>query len=120
MRQMCARQGVVAMEPVEVCDVRKSFGATEIIHGVSIDIADGEFVVLVGPPGCGKSTLLRMIAGLESITAGGIRISDLVVNRVPPKERDIALVIQTSALTPHMTVATDIGSWLKLDRKDVG
>src|SRR3546814_8590789 len=79
------------MAPVAVCDVRKSFGATEVIHGVSIDIADGEFVVLVGPSGCGKSTLLRMIAGLESITAGEIRISDLVVNRVPPKERDIAM-----------------------------
>jgi multiple sugar transport system ATP-binding protein len=106
------------MAPVTVRDVRKSFGATEVVHGVSIDIADGEFVVLVGPSGCGKSTLLRMIAGLESITAGEISISDLVVNRIPPKERDIAMVFQNYALYPHMTVADNMGFSLKLRRTD--
>ncbi|MGE7417222.1 ATP-binding cassette domain-containing protein, partial [Methylobacterium tarhaniae] len=75
------------MAGLEIRNVRKSFGATPILHGVSIDIQDGEFVILVGPSGCGKSTLLRMIAGLENITAGEIRIGSRVVNAVPPKER---------------------------------
>ena len=75
-----------------------------MIHGVDIDIADGEFAVLVGPSGCGKSTLLRMIAGLEEISGGEIRIGGSVVNDVPPKERDIAMVFQNYALYPHMTV----------------
>ena len=99
---------------VTCSDVRKSFGATQILHGVSIDIRDGEFVVLVGPSGCGKSTLLRMIAGLENITGGEIRIGDRVVNNVPPKERDIAMVFQNYALYPHMTVAANMGFSLKL------
>src|SRR3546814_15480768 len=90
------------MAPVAVCDVRKSFGATEVIHGVSIDIADGEFVVLVGPSRCGKSTLLRMLADHDSITAGELRISELVVTRVPPKERAIDQVFQTYAPNPQM------------------
>ena len=90
-------------------NVRKSFGATPIIKGVSIDIADGEFVTLVGPSGCGKSTLLRMLAGLENITAGEIRIGGQVVNKMPPKERDIAMVFQNYALYPHMTVAENMG-----------
>ena len=77
-------------------------------------IADGEFVVLVGPSGCGKSTLLRMIAGLENITAGEIRIGERVVNHLPPKERDIAMVFQNYALYPHMTVADNMGFSLKL------
>ena len=75
---------------------------------MSIDIDDGEFVILVGPSGCGKSTLLRMIAGLENITGGEIRIGDRVVNDVPPKERDIAMVFQNYALYPHMTVADNM------------
>ena len=86
------------MASVEIRDVRKSFGTTAVIHGVSIDISDGEFVILVGPSGCGKSTLLRMVAGLESITAGEIRIGSRVVNNIPPKERDIAMVFQNYAL----------------------
>jgi multiple sugar transport system ATP-binding protein len=99
---------------VAICDVRKAFGATEVIHGVDVLIGDGEFVVLVGPSGCGKSTLLRMVAGLENITSGEIRIGERVVNRVPPKERDIAMVFQNYALYPHMTVAANMGFSLML------
>src|SRR5688572_24120611 len=102
------------MASVVIRDVRKSFGSTAVIHGVSVNIDDGEFVVLVGPSGCGKSTLLRMIAGLENITGGEIRIGDRVVNNVPPKERDIAMVFQNYALYPHMTVAANMGFSLKL------
>ena len=102
------------MASVEIRDVRKSFGTAEVLHGVNIDIEDGEFVVLVGPSGCGKSTLLRMIAGLESITAGTIAIDRRVVNDVAPKERDIAMVFQNYALYPHMTVAENMGFSLKL------
>lgn len=102
------------MASVAIRDVRKAFGATAVIHGVTVNIADGEFVVLVGPSGCGKSTLLRMIAGLENITAGEIRIGDRVVNNVPPKERDIAMVFQNYALYPHMTVSANMGFSLKL------
>jgi multiple sugar transport system ATP-binding protein len=97
------------MASVEFLNVRKSFGSTAIIKGVSFEIADGEFVILVGPSGCGKTTLLRMLAGLENITAGEIRIGDKVVNRMPPKERDIAMVFQNYALYPHMTVAENMG-----------
>jgi len=96
------------MASVGIRDVRKSFGPVKILHGVSIDIADGEFVTLVGPSGCGKSTLLRMIAGLEGITGGEISIGERVVNRVAPKERDIAMVFQNYALYPHMTVAENM------------
>jgi multiple sugar transport system ATP-binding protein len=102
------------MASVTIRDVRKAFGATHVIHGVNIAIEDGEFVVLVGPSGCGKSTLLRMIAGLENITDGEIRIGERVVNNVPPKERDIAMVFQNYALYPHMTVAANMGFSLKL------
>jgi multiple sugar transport system ATP-binding protein len=102
------------MASVAIRDVRKAFGATEVIHGVDVSIGDGEFVVLVGPSGCGKSTLLRMIAGLENITSGEIRIGERVVNRVPPKERDIAMVFQNYALYPHMTVAANMGFSLML------
>ncbi|HKS85514.1 MAG TPA: ATP-binding cassette domain-containing protein, partial [Pseudolabrys sp.] len=86
------------MASVAIRDVRKAFGATSVIRGVDISIHDGEFVVLVGPSGCGKSTLLRMIAGLENITAGEIRIGERVVNNIPPKERDVAMVFQNYAL----------------------
>lgn len=80
------------MASVAIGDVYKSFGAVEILHGVSVDIEDGEFVTLVGPSGCGKSTLLRMIAGLEKISRGQISIGDRIVNNVAPKERDVAMV----------------------------
>jgi multiple sugar transport system ATP-binding protein len=102
------------MAAVAIRDVRKAFGAAEVIHGVSVLIGDGEFVVLVGPSGCGKSTLLRMIAGLENITSGEIKIGERVVNNVPPKERDVAMVFQNYALYPHMTVAANMGFSLKL------
>jgi multiple sugar transport system ATP-binding protein len=96
------------MASVAIRDVRKAFGTVHVLHGVSVDIRDGEFVVLVGPSGCGKSTLLRMIAGLENISGGEIRIGDRVVNHLPPKERDIAMVFQNYALYPHMTVADNM------------
>src|SRR5881275_2428106 len=102
------------MASVGIRDVKKAFGPTQVIHGVDISIEDGEFVVLVGPSGCGKSTLLRMIAGLESVTGGEIRIGDRVVNDIPPKQRDIAMVFQNYALYPHMTVAENMGFSLKL------
>src|ERR1700751_2598454 len=102
------------MSSVQIRDVRKSFGGFEVLHGVSIPIEDGAFVVLVGPSGCGKSTLLRMLAGLENITSGTISIGDKVVNNVQPKERDIAMVFQNYALYPHMTVADNMGFSLKL------
>ncbi|MBN9012424.1 MAG: sn-glycerol-3-phosphate ABC transporter ATP-binding protein UgpC [Rhizobiales bacterium] len=102
------------MASVQISDVRKSFGGFEVLHGVSIPIEDGAFVVLVGPSGCGKSTLLRMLAGLENITSGTIAIGDRVVNNVQPKERDIAMVFQNYALYPHMTVAQNMGFSLKL------
>jgi multiple sugar transport system ATP-binding protein len=102
------------MASVAIREVRKAFGALEVIHGVDVLIGDGEFVVLVGPSGCGKSTLLRMIAGLENITAGEITIGERVVNHVPPKERDVAMVFQNYALYPHMTVADNMAFSLKL------
>src|ERR1700692_4373756 len=102
------------MASVAIRDVRKAFGAVQVIHGVDIAIADAEFVVLVGPSGCGKSTLLRMIAGLENITGGEIRIGERVVNNVPPKERDIAMVFQNYALYPHMTVADNMSFSMRL------
>src|SRR5712671_383875 len=96
------------MASVAIRDVRKAFGAIEVIHGVDVLIDDGEFVVLVGPSGCGKSTLLRMIAGLEDITAGEIRIGERVVNEIDPKDRDVAMVFQDYALYPHLSVFQNI------------
>lgn len=106
------------MAQVTVQNLHKSFGPVDVIHGVDIDISDGEFVVLVGPSGCGKSTLLRMIAGLESVTAGTIRIGERVVNNLPPAERDIAMVFQSYALYPHKTVAANLAFALKLRKID--
>ncbi len=102
------------MASVTVRNVRKSFDAVEVLHGISVDIPDGEFVILVGPSGCGKSTLLRLIAGLEELSGGDILIGDRIVNDVPPKERDIAMVFQNYALYPHMTVADNMGFSLKM------
>jgi multiple sugar transport system ATP-binding protein len=101
---------------VKLSNVVKKFGRTQVIYGVDVDIADGEFVVLVGPSGCGKSTLLRMIAGLEEISAGQISIGGRVVNDVPPKDRDIAMVFQSYALYPHKSVAENMGFALKIKR----
>ena len=105
------------MASVSIEQVRKSFGETAVIHGVDVQIQDGEFCVLVGPSGCGKSTLLRMIAGLEEISAGQIRIGDRVVNDLPPKERDIAMVFQNYALYPHMKVRDNMAFALMLARQ---
>jgi multiple sugar transport system ATP-binding protein len=99
---------------VTISNVRKAYGPVNVLHGVSIDIADGEFVILVGPSGCGKSTLLRMVAGLEEITGGQVRIGARVVNNLPAKERDIAMVFQNYALYPHMTVRQNMEFGLKL------
>lgn len=106
------------MASVAIDEVTKQYGVASVIHGVSVDIKDGEFVTLVGPSGCGKSTLLRMLAGLEEISGGEIRIGGRVVNEVPPKERDIAMVFQSYALYPHMTVAENMGFALKLQGHD--
>lgn len=102
------------MASVSVMNAQKKYGHLEVLHGVDIEIPDGEFVILVGPSGCGKSTLLRMIAGLEDISNGKIAIGGKVVNNVAPKERDIAMVFQSYALYPHMTVEANMGFSLRL------
>ena len=104
------------MAAVEIDDVAKTYGGHQVIHGVDLSIADGEFVVLVGPSGCGKSTLLRMIAGLEDISGGTISIGGTVANDLAPKERNIAMVFQNYALYPHMTVAQNMAFSLRLSR----
>src|SRR3984957_9104553 len=96
------------MASLTIRDLNKSFGSTAVLKGVNLEVKTGEFVVLVGPSGCGKSTLLAMIAGLESVSSGEIRIDDRVVNGVPPKDRDIAMVFQSYALYPTMTVRGNI------------
>lgn len=105
------------MASIDIKNVRKSFGSLEIIKGVSVEVPDGAFVVLVGPSGCGKSTLLRMIAGLEDIDGGTISIADRVINEVEPKNRDIAMVFQNYALYPHMTVAQNMAFSLRLAKR---
>jgi sn-glycerol 3-phosphate transport system ATP-binding protein len=102
------------MARVEFRDVRKSYGDLEVIHGVTTSVADGEFIVIVGPSGCGKSTLLRMVAGLEAITAGEIVIGERVVNKLEPKDRDIAMVFQNYALYPHMSVFDNMAYGLRI------
>src|SRR4051812_4103383 len=102
------------MAEVKLRDVRKSYGNAEVIHGIDIHVANGEFVVIVGPSGCGKSTLLRMVAGLETITSGEISIGDRVVNGLEPKDRDIAMVFQNYALYPHMSVFENMAYGLKI------
>jgi sn-glycerol 3-phosphate transport system ATP-binding protein len=102
------------MAGIALRDVRKSYGPTEVIHGVSVDVADGEFVVIVGPSGCGKSTLLRMVAGLETVTAGEVAIGGRRVNELEPRDRDIAMVFQTYALYPHMSVFDNMAYGLKI------
>ena len=106
------------MAAVVIASVQKHFGSTHVIRGVDVSIADGEFVVLVGPSGCGKSTLLRMLAGLEQISDGEIRIGERRVNDVPPKQRDIAMVFQNYALYPHMTVRENMAFALMLAKLD--
>jgi len=104
------------MASLSITDVHKRFGSVDIIRGVSLEVEDGEFAVLVGPSGCGKSTLLRMIAGLETTTSGEICIGDRVVNGMAPKDRDIAMVFQSYALYPHMNVASNMAFSLKLQK----
>jgi multiple sugar transport system ATP-binding protein len=118
LRDGPVRAGGNTMAGVSVRAVRKAYGTTAVIHGVDVEIADGEFVVLVGPSGCGKSTLLRMIAGLEEITGGEIAIGTRVVNHLPPKERDVAMVFQNYALYPHMTVRDNMAFSLTLRKAD--
>ena len=106
------------MSSIQLKNVKKSYGTTEVIHGVDLDIQDGEFVVFVGPSGCGKSTLLRLISGLEEITDGDLFIGDERVNDFKPKERGIAMVFQSYALYPHMTVYKNMAFGLKLGKTD--
>lgn len=108
------------MAGVEIRSLLKSYGETAVLHGLDVDIEDGEFVVLVGPSGCGKSTLLRMIAGLEGITGGTIHIGDRLVNNLPPAERDIAMVFQNYALYPHKTVRANMAFSLRMRGMDKG
>ena len=106
------------MATVSFRKIEKAYGPVKVIHGIGFDIADGEFVVLVGPSGCGKSTLLRVLAGLEDITAGQILIDDKVVNDLESKDCDIAMVFQSYALYPHMTVRDNMAFSLKLRKAD--
>jgi multiple sugar transport system ATP-binding protein len=106
------------MAGVTIRNARKIFGPVEVLHSVSVDVEDGEFVILVGPSGCGKTTLLRMIAGLEDISDGEILIGGRRINDIPPKARDVAMVFQNYALYPHMTVAQNMSFALRLARVD--
>lgn len=102
------------MAELSLQDVKKNYGSLEVIHGISIDIREGEFIVIVGPSGCGKSTLLRMVAGLEEITSGTIAIGGKIVNDKEPKDRNIAMVFQNYALYPHMSVFNNMAYGLKI------
>jgi multiple sugar transport system ATP-binding protein len=102
------------MAAVELIQVQKRFGDTQVVHDVNLTIPDGKFVALVGPSGCGKTTTLRMIAGLEEVSEGDILIDGEVINDVPPKDRDIAMVFQSYALYPHMTVSENMSFGLRL------
>src|SRR5260221_9189145 len=113
VRQRSGGDGKV-MAAVGFRDVRKTYAGLEVIPGVSSDVADGDFVVIVGSSGCGKSTLLRMVAGLEQITSGEIRIGSRVVNNLEPKDRDIAMVFQNYALYPHMSVYENMSYGLRI------
>jgi len=106
------------MSTVSFRDVRKSYGSQQVIHGIDLDVADSEFIVIVGPSGCGKSTLLRMVAGLEEISSGEISIGGRVVNRLEPKDRDIAMVFQNYALYPHMSVFANMAYGLRIRGMD--
>ncbi|WP_204115266.1 ABC transporter ATP-binding protein [Shimia biformata] len=105
------------MAQVQLQNVVKKYGAVEVVHGINLEIADNEFVVLVGPSGCGKSTTLRMIAGLEAISGGDISIGDRVVNDLPPRHRNISMVFQNYALYPHMTVRENLGFSLQIAKR---
>ena len=102
------------MAGISFKNIKKSYGDVKVVHGITLDIQDGEFIVIVGPSGCGKSTLLRMVAGLEPITSGELTIGDRVVNNLEPKDRDCAMVFQNYALYPHMTVFDNMAYGLKI------
>lgn len=104
------------MASLALRDLVKSYGKTEVLHGINLEVADGEFVVFVGPSGCGKSTTLRLIAGLEDVSAGTVEIGDQVVNNLEPKQRNIAMVFQNYAIYPHMTVRKNIGFGLRTSK----
>ena len=106
------------MASLTLREMRKNYGEVEVIHGVDLDINDGEFVVFVGPSGCGKSTLLRMIAGLEDISGGTAKIGENIVNDVAASKRGVAMVFQTYALYPHMTVYQNMSFGLKQAKTD--
>ena len=106
------------MADLLLTDVAKSYGSVDVLKGINLDIKQGELIVFVGPSGCGKSTLLRMIAGLEKITGGELQIDGMVVNDVPPSQRGIAMVFQSYALYPHMTVRKNIGFPLRMEKMD--
>ena len=108
---------VTTMSNVILKNIVKNYGDIEVVHGIDLEIAPEEFVVLVGPSGCGKSTTLRMIAGLEEITAGDLSIDDRLVNRVAPKDRDVAMVFQNYALYPHLNVAENIAFGLRIRKE---
>ncbi|WP_371822094.1 ATP-binding cassette domain-containing protein [Martelella soudanensis] len=101
---------------IKIANVRKHFGGTEILQGIDLDIQPGEFLTLLGPSGCGKSTLLRMIAGFEQLSSGSIHIGAQEITQLPPKKRDVAMVFQSYALYPHMSVAKNIGMPLEMSR----
>ena len=106
------------MAEISLAGIRKSFGREEVIGGIDLSIADGEFCVFLGPSGCGKSTLLRLIAGLEDVSGGRIRIDGRDVTKLPPKERGLSMVFQSYALYPHMTVFQNLAFGLHLARRD--
>jgi len=106
------------MADLKLDQIHKSYGAVDVLHGIDLDVKDGEFVVFVGPSGCGKSTLLRIIAGLEDITSGDLMIDGDLVNTKSPRDRGIAMVFQSYALYPHMTVYKNMAFGLKLDKQD--
>ncbi len=105
------------MATVELRDIKKHYGALEVIERITLTIEDGEFLVLVGPSGCGKSTLLRMIAGLEEITGGTVQIGGKVVNQLPPRSRNISMVFQNYALFPHMSVFDNLAFGMTLAKR---
>ena len=110
------------MANLKIRGVKKSYESEEVIHGIDLDIANGEFVVFVGPSGCGKSTLLRMIAGLEDVTSGEIKIGTQIVNEIAPSKRGVAMVFQTYALYPHMNVYKNMSFALlqaKMDKAEI-
>ena len=102
------------MSGVTLNGIVKAYGGVQVVHGIDLEVKEKEFIVLVGPSGCGKSTTLRMIAGLEEISAGELTISDRIVNRVAPKDRDVAMVFQNYALYPHLNVADNIAFGLRI------